>query len=165
MLKAVSGVEEAQGEEGSKQGQVLNVQEAGFQFNLIALHLLGFSKHSFSPPLNILPGKISSITAKLTGFYSEHPNTRFYHSTTQILPLTFYYTCIIKYISIYSSLHPFINPPNFFYTFQSKFHLVLATIGKEGQLYPKNFFIEANGCLFRMHREDFCIDYVEWTGL
>ena len=30
MLKAVSGVEEAQGEEGGKQGQVLNVQEAGF---------------------------------------------------------------------------------------------------------------------------------------
>ena len=29
MLQAVSGVEEAQGEEGSKQGQVLNVQEAG----------------------------------------------------------------------------------------------------------------------------------------
>ena len=38
-------------------------------------------------------------------------------------------------------------------------------MGRKGNFILRTFFIEANGCLFRMHREDFCIDYVEWTGL
>ena len=72
MPQAVSGVEEAQEEGGSKQSQFLNGQEAGLQFNNNSPPIRVCQTQFIPLPLNILPGKISSITVKLKGFYSEH---------------------------------------------------------------------------------------------